>query len=160
MRRLCGLICAAVLCVVCFSGCGRAKPGSADLFNEQAELKGPLPYPIWRWKVLSTGVDRGAGTMYTLFGNEVAVMTARSGQSYPVGSVLAAVTWRQRDDPHWFGGRISGDPVSVEFVTVNAGTPGSGVYQRFTGSPLRADTSAPPAGRMQEILSEKAVMLP
>jgi hypothetical protein len=157
MRRLWNFAGVLIMAGLCLSGCERAKPGPTDLLNGQAELTGTLPFPVWQWKALTTGVDRGAGTTYTLFGNDAAVSAARSGQSYPVSAVVAMVTWRQRDDPHWFGARIAGDPVSVEFVTVAAdGTR----YQRFAGSPLQADTSAAPAGRAEEILAEKAVVLP
>ena len=43
---------------------------------------------------------------------------ARAGVAYPAGAVLGLVTWRQREDPHWFGARIPGSVVSVEFVEV------------------------------------------
>ena len=29
---------------------------------------------------------------------------------YSAGAVLALVTWTQREDPHWFGGRIPDAP--------------------------------------------------
>jgi hypothetical protein len=34
--------------------------------------------------------------------------------------VLALVTWAQRDDPHWFGGRIRDAPQSIEFVQIHS----------------------------------------
>ena len=49
--------------------------------------------------------------------------------------MLALVTWVQRDDPHWFGGRIPDMPESVEFVQVPA-TGQTISYQRFAGNEL------------------------
>src|ERR1700722_7419675 len=57
-------------------------------------------------KVITTVVNTRAGTMSTLYGNEAAVKYARSGKPYAAGAVLTLVTWSQREDPHWFGGRI------------------------------------------------------
>jgi hypothetical protein len=77
--------------------------------------------------------------MATLYGNDAAMLAVRTraaGAAYPAGSVLALVTWVQRDDPHWFGARIPGRPQSVEFVLAGSEEP---VYQRFAGAGLTAD---------------------
>jgi hypothetical protein len=57
------------------------------------------------------------------------------GPRYQTGAVLALVTWVQRDDPHWFGGRIPDMPESVEFVQV-AATGQTISYRRFAGNEL------------------------
>jgi len=64
-------------------------------------------------------------TTATLYGNETAVLAVRAAPrvegkppSYPTGAVLALVTSNQREDPHWFGGRIPDAPESVEFVSI------------------------------------------
>ena len=57
-------------------------------------------------KIITSFVNTRDGTMSTLYGNDIAVKSARAGQVYPVGAVVSLVTWSQRDDPHWFGGRI------------------------------------------------------
>ncbi|MGA8939566.1 MAG: cytochrome P460 family protein, partial [Acidobacteriaceae bacterium] len=101
--RLVGCV---VLVLVC--GCGRKKIADADLYNVQAGLGAGLPYPVLEWKAITTSVDRGDETTSTLFGNDAAVSAARAGSAYPAGTVLGLVTWRQRDDPHWFGARIPG----------------------------------------------------
>ena len=57
------------------------------------------------------------------------------GPRYATDAVLALVTWVQRDDPHWFGGRIPDMPESVEFVQM--ATKGQTIsYQRFAGNEL------------------------
>jgi len=139
-------------------GCaGHKQPAGADLFNDVAMVKGTLPYPVMEWKPLTVTVDRGGGTMATLFGNDAAVAAARDGQSYASGAVLGLVTWGQREDPHWFGARLPGRPVSVEFVEFGAG--GMPVYRKFVGSPMR-ESNGGDAVRMMEIAGMKAVQLP
>lgn len=62
-------------------------------------------------------VDPDAHTMSMLYGNGVVMQsvyargnTSASAPVYSPGSVLALVTWVQRDDPHWFGARIPAVP--------------------------------------------------
>jgi len=142
-----------VLCVMMMAlcGCGKKKIADADLYNLQAAVGAGLPYPVMEWKAITAVVDRGAGTTGTLFGNDAAVSAARLGAAYPSGAVLGLVTWRQRGDPHWFGARIPGEVVSVEFVEV-----GTGKDREFVGTPWRevAGTSA------GEILGMKAAVAP
>jgi hypothetical protein len=83
-------------------------------------------------------VDPKTRTMAALLGNEVAMQAVRTGSgsgkspAYPAGSVLALVTWSQREDPHWFGGRIPDNPQSVEFVETGA-SGRAGSYRRYDG---------------------------
>jgi hypothetical protein len=140
---------AVMLVMLC--GCGPKKIADADLYNVQAAVGAGLPYPVMEWKAITAVVDRGQGTAATLFGNDAAVSAARAGVAYPSGAVLGLVTWRQREDPHWFGARIPGEVVSVEFVEV-----GTGKDREFVGTPWRevAGTSA------GEILGMKAAVAP
>jgi hypothetical protein len=140
--------CVLVL-MVC--GCGRKKIADADLYNVQAGVRAGLPYPVMEWKAITTVVDRGEETTATLFGNDAAVVAARAGEAYPAGAVLGLVTWKQREDPHWFGARIPGQAVSVEFVVV-----GTGADRKFVGTPWR-EVSGTSAG---EIVSMKAAVAP
>jgi hypothetical protein len=84
-------------------------------------------------------VDPRTRTMAMLYGNDAAMLAIEArtaGGTYPAGSVLALVTWAQRDDPHWFGARIPDRPLSVEFVLAGSEQP---VYQRFAGPGLGTD---------------------
>jgi hypothetical protein len=97
--------------------------------------------------------------MSTLYGNDVAVKAARGGQSYSPGAFYSLVTWSQRDDPHWFGGRIPKTLVKVETVEYTAGGEvHSNVYQ---GAPLKrispTDVQADP---VKYIAGLKASVLP
>ena len=123
------VVCAVMLVAIC--GC-RGKIADSDLYNVQAGVGSGLPYPVMDWKAITSVVDRGSETTATLFGNDAAVAAARAGEAYPAGAVLGLVTWKQREDPHWFGARIPGSPVSVEFVVV-----GTGRDRKFVGTPWR-----------------------
>jgi hypothetical protein len=138
-----------MLVMVC--GCGRKKIAEADLYNVQAAVDTGLPYPVMEWKAITTVVDRGAETTATLFGNEAAVVAARAGVAYPAGAVLGLVTWRQREDPHWFGARIPGSVVSVEFVEG-----GSGKDRLFVGRPWKEVAGS----GAREIVGMKAAVAP
>lgn len=75
--------------------------------------------------------------------------------------MLALVTWAQRDDPHWYGGRIPGKPLSVEFVQISIGRDPD-TYSAFQGEVL-AEAKVDPefaAQRMRFILSLEPVPLP
>jgi hypothetical protein len=139
----------ALMLMVC--GCSGKKIADEDLYNVQARVEAGLPYPVMEWKAITTVVDRGSGTTGTLFGNDAAVSAARAGVAYPSGAVLGLVTWQQREDPHWFGARIPGSVVSVEFVEA-----GKGSDREFVGTPWKevAGTSA------GEILGMKAAVVP
>jgi hypothetical protein len=130
MMRVRVVACGLMLAAVC--GCHGRKIADSDLYNVQAGVGTGLPYPVMDWKAITSVVDRGNETTATLFGNDAAVAAARAGTAYPTGAVLGLVTWQQREDPHWFGARIPGRPVSVEFVVV-----GTGVDREFVDTPWR-----------------------
>jgi hypothetical protein len=69
------------------------------------------------WKVITSGIDKSGGTMYTLYGNDPAVAAARKGTAYPARSVLTLVTWKQKEDEHWYGANVPGSLVSVDKLT-------------------------------------------
>ncbi len=122
------------------------------MYNVQAGLPGGLPYPVMEWGAITSVVDRGAATTSTLFGDEEAVKAARAGRAYPARAVLGLVTWREREDPHWFGARIPGEVVAVEFVVV-----GSPALDRlFVGSGGREVVGM----RAGEILGMRAAVAP
>ena len=117
--------------------------------NRGAVLPQSLPWQPLGWNVITMFVDPKAHTMATLFGNDAAMQAVKAhgasfGKSpaYPAGSVLALVTWAQREDPHWFGGRIPDNPQSIEFARIDAsGKPGS--YRCYDGPLLGEHTFRP-----------------
>jgi hypothetical protein len=119
-----------------------AKVEHAEVVNDRAAaLPASLPYQPLGWNAITMYVDPKIHTTATLYGNDVAMKAvnpredALSAPAYAAGSVLALVTWAQREDPHWFGARIPDAPVSVEFVQVVASGPVA-KYTRFAGAGL------------------------
>jgi hypothetical protein len=130
--------------------------GNEIVNNRAAALPAGLPYPPLGWKPLTLFVDPKTLTITALLGNEQAARAAdawsvdanhASGPDYAAGSVLALVTWAERDDPHWFGARIPDLPLSVEFVRVDGGKPDS--YRRFAGPSLAEQHPDAQAGMQQ-----------
>ena len=66
------------------------------------------------------------------------------------------VTWAERDDQNWFGGRIPDSPVRVEFLVNGA------EYQQFAGPQWAKVESAPSfvTQRKELLQSLKPVPLP
>lgn len=143
-------------------------PGNEIVNNQAAALPANLPYQPLGWNAITMYVDPKQHTMSTLYGNSAAMQTvsARGTASagapvYSPGSVLALITWVQRDDPHWFGARIPAVPQSVEFVQVaTAGQ--TNQYRRFDGSGMTEahPTAAETAKRMNFILDLAPAPLP
>lgn len=113
--------------------------------NRAASLPENLPYQPLRWKPITMFVNPSEHTLSVLYGNESAATSFSNrtptppAPQYKSGSILGLVTWMQRDDPHWFGGRIPDVPVSVEFV--NVGAKGGLFYRGFNGPGLAEEHS-------------------
>jgi hypothetical protein len=128
-----------------------ARSNSDEVVNNRAAaLPVSLPYQPLGWSAITMYVDPKSHTTATMYGNDTAMqavhtqdaaMGAPRAPVYPAGAVLALVTWAQRDDPHWFGGRIPDKSLSVEFVQVIAlGRPS--LYRRFAGPEFLEDHPA------------------
>lgn len=67
---------------------------------------------------ITTSTDAKRGTMSTLYGNDLALMrfSMNTLHSYTPGSVLFQVTWKQQEDPVWFGAYIPGKVLLVERI--------------------------------------------
>lgn len=86
------------------------------LYDQAVSLPDTVASHPLTGKVITSFVNRREGTMSTLYGNDIAVKSARAGLVYPAGAIVALVTWSQREDPHWFGGRIPKALRSIELV--------------------------------------------
>ena len=133
--------------------------------NAAAYLPTTLPWSPLAWRAMTMFVDPKTHTTATLYGNDAAMQVLeREGAprpSYPSGSVLALVTWAQRDDPHWFGGRIPETPLMVEFVQMSYGG-SADVYRVFEGRTF-VEThkgAGDAAQRTSFILNLKPALLP
>jgi hypothetical protein len=166
MRATLSTITLLASCLV-FSNCTHKRDSATELINHKASLTGDLPFNPFRWSVISIGIDSLSSTMFTLYGNDVAVVHARSDPQgpYPVGSQLSLVTWTQREDEHWFGARNPGSLKSVEFVRVEPGGEGTPLhsYRVFEGTPLKETTSERTSDRerrLADILTRRAAVMP
>jgi hypothetical protein len=133
--------------------------------NAAASLPSSLPWQPLGWRPITMIVDPKTHTTATLYGNDTAMQAldrrGAPGLAYSSGSVLALATWAQRDDPHWFGGRIPGAPQRVEFVQISAGR-GTNGYRVFEGSALveTHPAAGDAARRASFILNLKPASLP
>lgn len=151
-----------------FLGCASSNSRVETKLNDEAKVESrDLPVNPIAGKVITSWVNKADSTMSTLFGNDSAVHAARmSGTGgYPAGAVLSLVTWRQKEDDRWFGGRIPARVQSVEVIRID-GVTGSGPsyhYHRYEGSPLHGVASLD--GQAQDsrtkfILSQRAAVMP
>jgi mono/diheme cytochrome c family protein len=142
-------------------------PGEEIVNNQAAALPASLPYQPLDWHAITMYVDPNSHTISALYGNDVAMQSvnahsnASEESAYMPGSVLALVSWAQRDDPHWFGARIPAVPKSGEFVQVAAAGQ-MNHYRRFADENM-AEThlvAVETAKRMSFILNLAAARLP
>ncbi|ANI89277.1 hypothetical protein A9P82_08230 [Arachidicoccus ginsenosidimutans] len=143
-------------------GCSSSTPTPAeDLYNKTASVNtsDSLPENPLNWPVVTSLINRKAGSMATLYGNDAAVNYARhhADKNYPSGAKLALVTWQQRTDEHWFGAKIPDNILSVEMIMFDSSS--SPKYSVYKGKPLRLvnDSSS---NRLATILSYRAAVVP
>lgn len=156
-----------MFCVVLITitACGKKKVMS---YNEMASLMKPsLEFNPMEGMLISSGVDPQHQTMYTLYGNGIAVNHARYHWQtpYPAGSLLSKIVWKQQPDPVWFGGNIPSSVVSIEVVRLRTDADGlpRAAYQHYTGDGTGADAviSHQEAEQLAaEIMSIRASVMP
>lgn len=157
-----------VLAILLFvAGCANDRSHIVATPNQNAGLSGDLPFNPFEWQVVTSEINPSASTMSTLYGNEAAVKYARSHSQldYPAGSVLALVTWHQKEDDRWFGANIPDKVISVEFVGIENGPQGKPTtsYQRYEGSPLQKSTAFDDSvarTRVAYFLAQRAAVMP
>jgi hypothetical protein len=98
--------------------------------------------------------------MSTLYGNDLAVQRARAGQVYSAGAVVSLVTWSQRDDPHWFGGRIPKALRSIEMLSYDPAATPSYVYYEGETHVKKPTAPAEMQERIKYITAQKASVIP
>lgn len=138
-----------------------AVAGNEVVNNAAAALPAGLPYQPLGWTPVTLYVDRGLHTMSALFRNTSAAPGSSAGAFYPEGTILALVTWGEREDPHWFGARIPGDPRLVEFLQIGRGGQEES-YRRYAGSTLKEmkTTGDAAAQRVRFLLALKPGYIP
>jgi hypothetical protein len=96
-----------------------------DLYNESASHvdASEIGFNPLRGNVISTCIDVHHTTMSTLYGNDSAARHAEQQAPYTAGDILSLVTWKQREDPYWFGGNIPDSVVVIEIVRFESDEP-------------------------------------
>ncbi|NCD71673.1 cytochrome P460 family protein [Mucilaginibacter agri] len=134
MKKLAPILSLALLYII--TSCSQPVVDGQQI-NTKAALPASLNFKQACPFVITSMINRKQGTMSTLYGNDAA-RNALLGKAQPNnGEVLALVTWKQQEDPHWFGGLIPGKLVSVEWAKTQNDQNHSFVYQRFDGASLQ-----------------------
>ncbi len=134
-----------------------AKVRGEEVVNNAAALPANLPFQPANWSAITMFVEPANRTMSILYGNGIRHVNS----PYSPATVLALVTWTQREDPHWFGARIPNQVKSVEFVQLSPGQP-QRTYRRFAGSGLTEEsvTEEARSQRKKFILGLSPAILP
>lgn len=166
-RRMIATYLFVALLSVNVSGCAGDAPRITATINQGAAITGDLPANPLRWKVITSMIDKRDATMSTLYGNDLAVLHARSNSQhdYPDGAALSLVTWSQREDDRWYGAKIPNRVRSVEFVFVSVAPDGhpSYTYAKYEGAPLQkvpVTVGADASGRASYLLAQRAAVMP
>lgn len=153
----------SLILLLCFAFIGCSRP--TKQYNQSASLNDAdsLPFNPLNDAVLSSFVNPVQHTMSTLYGNTLAIQHARTvgNVSYPAGSILALVTWKQQPDPRWFGGNIPDRILSVEVVQIDPVKPNTPVYRLYEGNPLRLQhTTKNTQSRIRLMMNETVSFIP
>lgn len=149
-----------VLTISIFFTCCQSSPqiklnDDASVFKEDSLPENPLLFiPI------TSAINLKDSTMSTLYGNEMAAIHAQKVgiSSYPAGSLLYEVTWKQKVDSVWFGAKIPKEIISVERLSFQL--PHLPEYQLYEGRPLRKSNSVDELPRIEFISSQKMAVSP
>lgn len=134
-----------------------------DNINTRASFPDSAKFRPAGLKVITSFINRKAGTMSTLYGNQPALQKAIGfNKEFVPGELFTLVTWKQQADKHWFGANIPGDLQSVEVLKTHSN--GARVvldYQRYEGRTLvqHADTLKN-SERIRFMLNQRPSVMP
>ncbi|MBT1706309.1 hypothetical protein [Chryseosolibacter indicus] len=96
-----------------------------DVYNESASLinVSEIGFNPLEGNMIATFISAHDTTMSTLYGNNAAAHHAAHQAPYTDGDILSLVTWKQREDPYWFGGNIPGYVALIEIVRFESDGP-------------------------------------
>ncbi|RFZ84209.1 hypothetical protein DYU05_00840 [Mucilaginibacter terrenus] len=148
--------------VIILSGCQSATDPD-QLINKKASLPQTFSLSDLHQKVITSFINNKEHTTGILYGNEQAYSASNHTLAKKIpGASYTLVTWRQQDDPHWFGARIPGNLISAEKLTwISRDGITTYQYQKFSGKDLSklADTTGS-GEHIRFILSQKASVMP
>jgi hypothetical protein len=154
--KLLSYIIIGALCA--FSSC-KQHTDPDQLINSKASLPESFNLSALHQKVITSFINKRDSTMSILYGNEAASKAlGKDVQPGVANASYTLVTWRQQDDPHWFGARIPGDLLTVETLKLDKDTLS---YQKYAGKNLRrlADTTGRSA-RINLLLAQNPSITP
>jgi len=147
------------------TGCTTTPNNHAGELNTKASLPASFNFKNKGLHVITSSVNKRENTTAVLYGNAAAQkFAATTAPTDSIGVLMTLVTWNQEDDERWFGGRIPGDLLCAETVTIT-GTPAAPQikFELFNGALLTRETntdSVDTAQRIKYILGRKASILP
>ncbi|WP_158797535.1 cytochrome P460 family protein [Pedobacter sp. L105] len=143
--------------------CSEKHPDGASLINKEASLPAAFNFSKMGLKVITSSINKKQGTMSTLYGNDLALNTAKAGRPAQPGEVLALITWKQKDDDRWFGAKIPGKLQSMEMINTTAapGAAATVTYKHYDGDQmaLNPDTLVNQE-RIKYIFDQKPSVMP
>lgn len=135
----------------------------AKLINTDASLPAAFNFSQMGLLVVSSSINQQNATMSTLYGNAKALAALKAGDGIKPDEVLAYITWKQKDDEHWFGAKIPGQLQSLELIKTAGTVPGDTKisYKRFVGAKLsQVRDTAGSAQSIQYIMTQKPSVMP
>ncbi len=81
-----------------------------------------LPEGYKDWRIISTSHRTDNNTLRAILGNDIAIQSARAGNTnpWPDGSILAKLVWKDTTHEHWPTATVPGDFVHAEFMIKDA----------------------------------------
>jgi hypothetical protein len=90
-------------------------PRVNKLINTKESIPSSFDFIHSDLNALATFINKKERTMSMLYGNSLAMKTAKEDENkIHDGEVLALVTWQQQFDDHWYGAKIPGNIQSIE----------------------------------------------
>jgi hypothetical protein len=136
---------------------------SVQLINKNASLPASFNFSTLGLKVISSFINNKQNTMSTLYGNDLALNVAKAGTPVRAGEVLAMITWKQKEDEHWFGAKIPDDLQTLEMIKTTAGQPANVniSYQRYEGKQLTLKNDTAGNGKsIKYIFAQRPSVMP
>ncbi|MBC9911102.1 hypothetical protein [Chitinophaga varians] len=141
----------------------RHRSQSPSVLNKTASvtLPGDLPENPLMLHAITSAIYPKDSITTVLYGNDIAYAHAarKTDGSYPAGTVLYEVAWKQQADEQWFGANVPQLIKQIERVEVVSGD--TTCYTLFQGDiPRKAEHQKDDAQRTAFILGRKMLVSP
>lgn len=133
------------------------------LINKEASLPEAFNFNKMGLKVVNSSINQKKATMSTLYGNDHALNALKADSGIRAEEVLAFITWKQKEDEHWFGAKIPGDLQTLELIKTSKDVNGQlkVSYRRFEGSKLAlSNDTTGNAQSIKYIFAQKPSVMP